>query len=286
MLAVRNKRTWPDRDDKALTDWNGMAINALAAAGTALDRPDWILSAQHIFSFVSANMTESGRLRHSWRQGQLRHAAVLDDYAHMIRSALTLFEYSGDPMYLDQSLAWLAIVNSRFWDDGGHGYYLSADDVTDVITRSKTIADNAVPSGNGVMAEALARLYLLTGDAHHRDRAEKIVRVFSSSQARNLVTLPGLMNGFEVLERALCIVIVGDPDDAQTHALWRAAVLNAPPWRVLLRLAPGTELPAGHPASGKTEAPDPQAFVCTAGTCALPITDAEPLARHLAKLKT
>ena len=284
LLAARNKRTWPERDDKALTDWNGMAISGLAAAGATLDRPDWIKGAQKIFAFVSANMTEGGRLRHSWRQGQVRHAAVLDDYAHMIRGALALLECTGDDMYLNQALAWLAIVNSRFWDDDGHGYYLSADDVTDVITRSKTIADNAVPSGNGVMLEVLARLYLVTGDAHHRERAEQIVRVFSSSQARNLVTLPGFMNGFEILERALGIVIVGDADDPQTNSLWRAAVLNAPPWRVIQRITPGAELPAGHPAGGKTSTPHPAAFVCTAGTCALPITEAEVLARHLAKM--
>lgn len=284
LLAAREGRVSPGRDDKALADGNAMMIAALAQAGGAQGRADWIASAAHIFAFVSANMTKSGRLGHCWAQGRLRHPAVLDDYAHMIRAALTLFEVTGDGLYLDQALAWLAVVNSRFWDDAGGGYYLTADDVSDVITRSKTIADNAVPSGNGVMLEVLARLYLITGDVALCERADRIVTVFSSSQARNLINLPGLMCGFEVLDRALAIIIVGDLGDPAAHALWRAAVLAAPPWRVILRMAPGATLAANHPAAGKTSVKQPTAFVCARGTCGLPITDVQALSDHLGTL--
>ncbi len=284
LLAARNRRPRPGLDDKVLADCNGMMIAALAQAGCCLDRPDWTGSAARIFAFVSANMTEHGRLRHCWVRGQRRHAAVLDDYAQMIRAALALYEATGDSMYLDQALAWLAVVNARFQDEAGGAYYLSADDVTDVITRSKTIADNATPSANGVMLEVLARLYLITGDAAHRQRAERIVRVFSSSQARNLINLPGLMCGFEILERALSVVIVGSFDDPESHALWRAAILAAPPWRVLVRVAPGADMAAGHPAHGKTSVDRPTAFVCAAGTCGLPIADPLALREHLAAL--
>jgi uncharacterized protein len=279
LLEVRDKRVWPERDHKALVDWNAMMIAALAHSGSLLGRNDWIEHAEAVFGFVCRNMIEDGRFRHSWRDGKARHTAVLDDYAHMIRAALNLYEATAGAVYLDQAEAWLTTVNGRYWDEEGGGYFLSADDTTDVITRSKTIADNAVPSGNGVMAEVLARLYLLSGNEGYRDQAERLIRTFSSSQARNLVSLSGLMMGYEILDRALSIVIVGDDD-----ALLRAAHETAPPWRVILRLVPGADLPQGHPAHGKTGADQPTAFVCTAGTCSLPLTRAEDLRDHLAKL--
>jgi len=279
LLQERDTRIRPERDDKALVDWNAMMVAALAQAGSLLNRDDWIAHGEAVFTFLCKNMVEEGRFRHSWRNGRLRHAAVLDDYAHMIRAALALFEAKGDPLYLDQAEAWVATTNAHFWDEKDGAYFLSANDTTDVITRSKTIADNAVPSGNGVMAEVLARLFLLTGNEDYRERAEKIIRTFSSSQARNLVNLSGLMMAFEILERALSVIIVGDD-----KGLLRAAIEAAPPWRVIQQCEPEDELPAGHPAHGKTATEKPAAYVCTAGTCSLPIEDAEGLRDRLLKL--
>ncbi|MBT3237442.1 MAG: thioredoxin domain-containing protein [Rhodospirillaceae bacterium] len=281
LLSIREGRIRPGRDDKALCDWNAMMVAALAHAGQVFGRDDWIKAARDVFHFICANMIEDGRLRHSWRDGSLRHAAVLDDYAHMIRAAIMLTEATGEVLYLEQATSWLAVVNARYWDEAGAGYYLTADDAPGLITRSKTIADNAVPSANGVMTEALARMYLLTGDEAHRERAEKLIRVFSSSSARNLTNLPGLMAAYEVLENAAQIVIVGRPDDDATAALLDAAISAAPPWAVLLRIAPGEELPAGHPAVGKTGVDVPTAFGCAAGTCGLPIIDDQSLRKAL-----
>ena len=105
LLKVRNKRTRPQRDDKALVDWNAMMVSALAHAGTLLQREDWIKTGKTVFAFACRNMVENGRLRHSWRGGKLRHMAVLDDYAHMMRASLSLFEATGDNVYLCQAEA-------------------------------------------------------------------------------------------------------------------------------------------------------------------------------------
>jgi len=279
LLKVRDKRIRPERDDKALVDWNAMMVSALAHAGALMDREDWIETGKTVFEFLCRNMVKAGRFQHSWRDGKLRHTAVLDDYAQMIRASLSLLEATGNSVYLDQAEAWMATAQTHYADEQGGGYFLSADDTKDLITRSKTIADNAVPSGNGVMAECLARLYLLTGNEDYRDRAEKLIRTFSSSQARNLVSQSGLMMGYEILERALSIVIVGDDEK-----LVRAAMEAAPPWRVILNITPGTTLAGNHPAYGKTNIDKPAAFVCTAGTCSLPMDSAENLRDHLAKL--
>ncbi len=279
LLQHRNGRIAPERDDKVLLDWNAMMVSALAHAGCILNRADWVGHGESVFSFLCKNMAGEGRFQHSWRDGRLRHAAVLDDYAQMIRAALSLYEATGNPLYMDQSEAWIATANAHFWDEKGSAFFLSADDTADVITRSKTIADNAVPSGNGVMCEVLARLYLLSGNETYRERAEKIIQAFSSSQPRNLVNLSGLMVGFEILERALTIVVVGDEDD-----LMRTALKTAPPWRVIQRVPVGAQLPPGHPAHAKTDIEGPAAFVCAAGTCSLPIRTSEALRKSLSTL--
>ena len=284
LLKVRDERVRPERDHKALADWNAMMVAALAHAGALMSRSDWIDCAEKVFGFVSRNMVAEGRFRHSWRDGKPRHSAVLDDYAQMIRAALKLYEVTGSAIYLDQAESWMTTTNARYWDENGGGYFLSADDTTDLITRSKTIADNAVPSGNGVMTEALARLYLFSGNEEYRARAEKMIRTFSSSQARNLVSLSGLMMGYEVLERALSVVIVGASGDPETEKLSATARQAAPPWAVLIQVRPGEKMPERHPAYGKTETDRPTAFVCTAGTCGLPVTSRESLKDHLAKL--
>ena len=173
----------------------------------------------------------------------------------------------------------MASVQAYYADEKGGGYFLSADDANDLIIRSKTIADNAVPSGSSVMAECLARLYLLTGNEEYRERANKLICIFSSSQARNLISQSGLMMGFEILEQALSIVIIGDDKE-----LVGAAIEVAPPWRVILRIPPGATLARNYPAYGKTNVNKPAAFVCMAGTCSLPIDSAKSLREHLAKL--
>src|ERR1051326_2845806 len=103
LLKAREPRIRPGLDDKILADWNGLMIAALAEAGLAFDRADWIALATRAFAFIREKMTgEDGRLRHSWREGRARHPASVDDYANLSRAALALYEATGDPAYLDQ----------------------------------------------------------------------------------------------------------------------------------------------------------------------------------------
>ncbi|HIJ44794.1 MAG TPA: thioredoxin domain-containing protein [Rhodospirillaceae bacterium] len=286
LLEARSLRVGPGRDDKVLADWNGLMIAALAKAGAVFGEPAWLEAAKTVFSFVCRRMIENGRLRHSWRRGRLRHAAVVDDYANMCRAALALYEATGGRLYLERAEAWVALANLNYWDASGGGYFLAADDADDVITRSKTIADNAQPSGNGTMAEVLARLFYLTGEATYRRRGEELIRVFSSPSPEHLINLPGLTSGFELFERAVQIVVIGRPEEKAAQAL-RRAVFETAPWRRVLTLAgPGAELPASHPARGKglARGGKPVAYVCSGVTCGLPIVDSDVLKDELGKL--
>ncbi len=282
LLAARAARVPPQRDDKVLTDWNGLMIAALATAGAAFDEPAWLAAAEAAFSFVLANITEDGRLRHSWCAGRAAHPAVLDDYANMGRAALALFEVTGERAYLDQAEAWVAVADARYWDGDGGGYFLTADDTGDVITRTKTASDNAMPSGNGVMVEVLARLFYLTGKSAYRERAGELIAVFAGETPEMLLHMPTLLDGYGLLEGAVQIVIVGAPEDPATRALVRAVFESDPPNRVLTRLAPGTALPKGHPAHGKDQVDGlPSAYVCVGPTCGPPVTRPDALIQAL-----
>jgi hypothetical protein len=285
LLERRAKRVAPLRDDKALADWNGLMITALALAGSVFDQPAWSAAARDAFAFVRRRMVNDGRLGHSWRQGKLRHPAVLDDYANMSRAAVILFETSGERHYLDQAVAWVAVAGRHYWDDREGGYFLAADDTPNLISRTKTTLDNATPSGNGTMVEVLARLACLTGEDAYRRRAEKIVAAFAGIPAEHLPAMPVLLMGHALLDGAVQVAIVGAPDDDATRALVRCVFDVSLPNRVLLQVAPGTALPPGHPARGKTAIGGaPTAYVCVGPACGLPATTAQDLKAQLSAL--
>ena len=284
LLEARAKRVPPAWDDKVLADWNGLMIAALARAGTIFDEPSWVDAAETAFDFVRDHMTEDGRLRHSWRAGSLRHGAVLDDYANMGRAALVLHESTGKPDYLAQARAWADDVHAHYRDDGGAGYFLSSADADDVIVRSMSITDSALPPGNGTMVEVLARLYHLTGEETYGQRARDLIEAFAGDKPEELFNVPTLLHGFEVLERAVHIVVAGPGNDEDTRALVLAALRSGPLDRVLSRITPGAALPPGHPAAGKGLVDGrPAAYVCVGTVCGLPITDPEALARELSE---
>ncbi len=113
LLAARELRIRPGRDDKVLADWNGLMIAALARASGQLGQPDWLGLAEDAFASVLRHMSEGDRLFHSWRAGRRLPMAFLDDYAQMSRAALALFQQTGNPGYLDHARAWVARCRSR-----------------------------------------------------------------------------------------------------------------------------------------------------------------------------
>ncbi len=252
-----------------------------------VDEPEWLEAARGVFAFIVGAMTEgdrlSGRLFHVWCAGKAHQPGVLDDYAQMARAALALYETTGEDEYLTWAERWVETANRHHWDDADGGYFLSADDTTDIVTRAKTIADNATPSGNGAMAEVLARLWLLTGNDAYRERCEALIRLFSGNEARYLISVPGLMTSYEWLERGGAIVIIGDAANPATRALHRAAFTAGAPLKAVTPLTPEQSLPSGHPAAGKALLDGkPTAYVCVRATCGPPLTDPQALQEQLA----
>jgi uncharacterized protein YyaL (SSP411 family) len=287
LLEARSRRVRPGRDDKVLADWNGLAIAALANAALtfASERPteQWLSAAVRAFAFVRDKLTVEGRLRHSWCAGHANHPATIDDYANMTRAALALFEATGEAAYLAQAERWIDLADQHYWDHEAGGYFLAAADTDDLIARSKTAADNAVPAGNGTLVGALARLYYLTGKDAYRLRAEQVVANFTGEISRNFYPLATLLNGNELLQAAVQIVIVGAREAPETLDLLRAVNGVCVPNKVLTVIALEHDLPADHPAAGKGQVQGrATAYVCRGTTCTLPLTEPQALAAELA----
>jgi hypothetical protein len=283
LLEARASRVRPGWDDKVLADWNGMMIAALAEAAMVFDQPSWLSAAVDAFDFVSNTMRSGERLLHSWRQGQARHPATLDDYAEMARAALALLEATQDKRFLSHAASWVDILDRHYWDQTGHGYFFTADDTGDVILRTKTANDNATPAGNSIMVGVLARLYYVTGESRHRDRAEQLIAAFSGELSRNFFGLCTMLNQNETLQSALQVVIAGAADAPETRKLTAAILGRSLPDRILIALDGKEALPAGHPAAGKGPVRGkPAVYLCRGTTCSLPFTDAAALDRALA----
>jgi uncharacterized protein len=282
LLAERDKRIRPAKDDKVLADWNGLIIAALAFASQTFTRPDWLTIAQAAYKFVQTNMTANDRMMHSWCAGEARHPATLDDHANMARAAVALYESTGNSGYLDDTSNLTEQIDAYYIDENG-GYFFAANDTPNLITRTKNANDNATPSGNGTLVGVFARMYYLTGDESYRIRAESIVKTFAGEVARNFFPLSTLLNSNELLNRGLQIVIIGDRANSDTTALLDALENHSLPDRILNVIATAQHLPDGHPATGKDQINGkPTAYICEGPVCSLPITTPEDLTTFLA----
>jgi uncharacterized protein len=282
LFRAREKRVRPGWDDKVLADWNGLAIAALARASAVFDQPAWLARARQAFDFILTQMTGShGGVEHAWRLGRVTAPGLIEDQAAMARAALALHEATGASTFLSVAIR-LADAARDAFGDGSGGFYSTAADATDVpLSRPRTAADNATPSGNGIMAEVLARLYHLTGDTTWRARAEAALSAFSG-QPDQMITMPTSLAAADLLEEAATVVVTGAPSEPSGLALLRAALTTADPATVVLRAAdPGT-LPSTHPAYGKSTGPGMTlAYVCRRNVCGLPIADPSTLAQAL-----
>ncbi|CAH2600899.1 Thymidylate kinase [Rhodovastum atsumiense] len=284
LLAARARRVRPGRDDKVLADWNGLVIAALCRAGAVFDRPEWIAHASAAFDAVMAAMAgPDGRVRHVWRLGRSTAAGLLDDQAAMARAALALFEAGGEARRLDQARHLVAAAQARFGDHDG-SFFATADDATDVPlgaeARPRTAIDTATPSGNGMLAEVLARLFHLTGDPDFATRARRLVAAFGGL-GNALASAPTLLAAADLLEDGALVVIAGDPVAGVTQALLRTALAAPDPALAVLR-AGTVPLPPDHPAHGKTApAGEAVAYLCRGGVCAPPVADPAALAALL-----
>ncbi|MEJ8574955.1 thioredoxin domain-containing protein [Microbaculum marinum] len=278
LFAAREPRIRPGRDDKVLADWNGLTIAALARASVVFDRPEWRALAERAYRFICESMAPDGRLAHACRAGKLTWPGFSSDYAAMMQAALALHDATGNPERLRDAIGFADLLEA--WHIGEDGSYrLAASDAADVVIRMRSGTDEATANPNGVAAAALVRLSHLTGESRFMERADRIIAALGADIAQNPLGHASLLSALALRTTGLQVVIVGDPEDPETARL-RATARSVPdPNLSLIEIAPGQDLPPGHPATGKTANQGrPAAFVCRGETCSLPVTEPAELA--------
>ncbi|HSA77407.1 MAG TPA: thioredoxin domain-containing protein [Nitrospirota bacterium] len=283
LYVTREKRIHPHKDDKVLTDWNGLMIAALAKGAQVFDDPGYADEAKHAADFILKHMRRTdGRLLHRFRDGQAAISAYGDDYAFLIWGLIELYETTFDVSYLQAALDLNSIFLKRFWDNKQGGFYFTADDGEDLFIRSKEIYDGAIPSCNSVAMSNLLRLARMTADPNLEKDASHLARAFSVQVRQNPSAYTQLMATVDFgLGPSYEVVIVGDQLAEDTKAMVKALrKIYMPNKVVLLRpihLANQKSIDithiAGFTLSQSSIDGKATAYVCLNFRCQLPTTD-------------
>jgi uncharacterized protein YyaL (SSP411 family) len=184
LREARSERIWPGLDDKVLTAWNGLMIRAMAAGYRVLGDAPYRVAAERAAEFALTVLQEDGRLLRSYRDGQARLNAYLEDYAFMIVALLDLHEATGVIRWREEAQRLLETMNEQFWDQRQGGYFFTAHDHETLITRMKSNEDGAIPSGNSMAALALVRLGQLAERSDYLEMAGRLLSSYAPAMRR------------------------------------------------------------------------------------------------------
>ena len=286
LLATRERRVRPLKDDKILGDWNGLMIAALARAGAAFDEPRYVAAARRAADFALTHLRDpEGRLFKRWRAGEAAFMGTLEDYAFLAWGLIELYEASFEPRDLAAALELTQSMRAHFADAERGGFFTAADDGEELLFRHKEVYDGALPSGNSVAAWNLLRLARLTGSTELEEDARRTLSAFGSAARMPSAHTLYLLALDCALGPSFEVVIAGDPAAADTRAMLRAFQGRFAPNLVLLLRPPGdapaiAEL-APFTLDQTSRGGKATAYVCRNYACRAPTTD---VAQALANL--
>ncbi|HSI81693.1 MAG TPA: thioredoxin domain-containing protein [Solirubrobacterales bacterium] len=283
MYEARTKRVWPGLDDKRLCSWNALMIAALADAGAALGRDDYLDAARGTAEFVWSELrTPDGRLLRTWKDGEGKLGAYLEDHAYLVEALLTLYEATFEVRWFDAARATADAMIERFADPKRGGFFTTADDHEELIARRKDVDDHPIPSGSSSAALGLLRLAALTGERSYEDHAVSVLRLLRRVAARHPQAVTHLLRAIDFhLARVKEVALVSP---ASGDGIAELAAVVRSEFRPNLVLAGGPEGTERPELMASREAVDgrPAAYVCERFTCQRPVTDPAELAAALA----
>ncbi|MEG6550110.1 thioredoxin domain-containing protein [Desulfocurvibacter africanus] len=281
LFHVRERRVRPLRDDKVLTDWNGLMIAALSMAAKALDEELFVRAATAAADFILSRMRKDGRLLHRFRDGEVAIEATLTDYAFLIWGLVELYEAGLDSRHLEAALDLTEIMNKQFWDPKDGGYYFTAESAEQLLVRQKDLFDGAIPSGNSVAMHVLLKLSRLTGRPNLANRAAAVARSAARQATEHPVGFTQLLCGVDFsIGPSAEVVIVGKRNAPETRAMLRKLHASYIPNKVLLLREEGDErMPALAPFTAELVMQDGKAtaYVCRGFSCELPVTEPQAM---------
>jgi uncharacterized protein YyaL (SSP411 family) len=275
LFATRAERRRPGLDDKVLTEWNALFLSALAEAGAAFGRSDWLDAARSNAEFLLRELRRAdGRWHRSWQadgEPRARHAALAADHAALVDAFTRLGEATGEARWLQHAVEVADTLLDHFWDVDNGGVYTTADDADALIVRQKELTDNATPGANSMLAVALYRLAALTGEPRFANHADRTLRLLGKILTAAPTAATHALAAVDMRRHGISeVVITGDRPD----------LLEV----VRSRWLPNAVIAWGEPFDSPlwADRPDDFAFVCENSVCQLPVSTPTELAELLA----
>ena len=276
LLQERSKRVRPQLDDKVLLNWNALMNLGFVKASAVTGNRHYLEIAKGNVRFCLSAFGEFENLHHSWKAGQARHPAFLDDYAFLIAALIELGQVTSDFSYLDKAAALTNIVLKKYSDPEGSLFFYTAKEQTDILLRKKEVYDGATPSGNSVMAYNLYRLSVLLDKPDWHERSEAMM----TSMAEVATKYPTsfgvwLCLLYEATKGTTEIAVVGQNFEGLAAQFGKVFI----PHKVLMAAPHGTgqyPLLTGREAAGKT-----LIFLCRNYACQQPVTTLDEALAHL-----
>ena len=278
LLAVRSGRVRPATDDKRLTSWNALMIAALADAGAALGRPDYLDAARDTAGFVLERLrTPEGRLLRTYNRGAAKLPAYLEDHAFLLEALLTLYEASFEERWFTAARALADVVLERFADTDRGGFFSTADDAEQLVARRKELDDHPIPAGGSSAALGLLKLELLTGDSRYGDAARGHLRLLRPIAGRHPGSFAHTLRAIDLEVGPSREVALVGPELGPLAAVVRGELR---PRLVLAGAAAASDavplLAGRRPVDGRAAA-----YVCERFACLRPVTEPDDLAALL-----
>jgi uncharacterized protein len=280
----RMRRPQPNRDDKAIAAWNGLALAAFADASWALDEPRYRTIAEEAGAAAAALLVDGdGRLHRSWNRGTVRGRGTLEDHTHLADGYLALYQATFDEQWFGLARDLMALVQAHFVDPDGHGFLDTPDDGERLLARPRGLQDNAVPSGNAMAASVFLSMAAFSGEQRDVELARSAVLPLVGVAQRHPTAFAQVLQGIGAMEHGIDeVAIVGDPTAADAAALIAAYRSIVRPWSVLAA-SDDPDRSVVPLLGGRTRVDGRAAgFVCRAFVCRLPVTEPDALVEELA----
>lgn len=285
LLAEREKRIKPGRDEKILTSWNGLMLRSFAEAARHLQRSDYLQVARTNAEFLLSKLANDGRVLRTYKDGHAHLNGFLEDYIFLADGLLALYEADLDPRWFREARRLVDEAITLFADETNGGFFDTGSDHEALLSRPKDLMDNATPAGNSVAAEVLLRLAAWTGEASYRERADEYLRSLTELMVKHPQAFGYALGALDfALSPIREIAIIGDLTQPTTHTLLNEINTRYLPNSVLACAAPDSAeavqtvpLLADRPLKNG----QPCAYVCQNFTCQAPVTTGEELAKLL-----
>ncbi|HYM50907.1 MAG TPA: thioredoxin domain-containing protein [Candidatus Limnocylindrales bacterium] len=282
LMAARDRRPRPHRDEKVLAAWNGLMLRALAEAGRVLDRPDMLDAARSNAAFLLEHMQVDGRMRRSYKDGRASQAGFLEDQAAVMDGLFSLYEATFEPRWLDAIRSLGNAMLRAFWDEGAATFFDTAQDHEALLVRPRDVTDNATPSGTSMAADILLRAGMLLGEDPWVERARDVLGRLGPLAAEAPLAFGRLLAAMDfALSRPVEIALLGDTNDDRMRALLGELRARYLPNRLIAQ-APDRD-GGGIPLLRDRGRRDGRAtaYLCEGFACQTPTTDAAELGRQL-----